>query len=214
MFTIYVYVLDALADWELGYVTSELNSGRFFKKDASQISLKTVSDSKEPIHTMGGLTVMPDCRIDDIALAETGVLLLPGASTWSDPKHDAILKKAGEFLSAGAMVCAICGATAALAGSGLLDNRPHTSNGLGFLKMVAPGYKGQSFYIDQPSVSDHNLITAGSTGGLLWAKQIIERLGVFQAVTLEAWYAYFSTGKPEYFYALMQTLPSSNSAPQ
>lgn len=214
MFTIYVYVLDTLADWELGYVTSELNSGRFFKKDASQILLKTVGDSKEPIHTMGGLTVMPDCRIDDIALAETSVLLLPGASTWSDPKHDAILKKAGEFLSAGAMVCAICGATAALAGSGLLDNRPHTSNGLGILEMVAPGYKGQSFYIDQPSVSDHNLITAGSTGGLLWAKQIIERLGVFQAVTLEAWYAYFSTGKPEYFYALMQTLPSSNSAPQ
>lgn len=214
MFTIYVYVLDTLADWELGYVTSELNSGRFFKKDASKISLKTVSDSKEPIHTMGGLMVVPDCRIDDIALAEASVLLLPGANTWSDPKHGAILKKAGEFLSAGAMVCAICGATAALAGSGLLDNRPHTSNGPGFLEMVAPGYKGQSFYIDQPSVSDHNLITAGSTGGLLWAKQIIERLGVFQAATLETWYAYFSTGKPEYFYALMQTLSSSNSAPQ
>lgn len=214
MFTIYVYVLDTLADWELGYVTSELNSGRFFKKDASKISLKTVSDSKEPIHTMGGLMVVPDCRIDDIALAETSVLLLPGANTWSNPKHGAILKKAGEFLSAGAMVCAICGATAALAGSGLLDNRPHTSNGPGFLEMVAPGYKGQSFYIDQPSVSDHNLITAGSTGGLLWAKQIIERLGVFQAATLEAWYAYFSIGKPEYFYALIQTLPSSNSAPQ
>lgn len=32
MFTIYVYVLDTLADWELGYVTSELNSGRFFKR--------------------------------------------------------------------------------------------------------------------------------------------------------------------------------------
>lgn len=32
MFTIYVYVLDTLADWELGHVTSELNSGRFLKK--------------------------------------------------------------------------------------------------------------------------------------------------------------------------------------
>lgn len=28
MFTIYVYVLDTLADWELGYVISELNSGK------------------------------------------------------------------------------------------------------------------------------------------------------------------------------------------
>ena len=30
MFTVYIYVLDTLADWELGYVTAELNSGRFF----------------------------------------------------------------------------------------------------------------------------------------------------------------------------------------
>lgn len=107
-----------------------------------------------------------------------------------------------------------CGATAALANVGLLDQRPHTSNGPGFLEMFAHDYKGQSFYIDQPSVADHNLITAGSTGGLLWAKQIIEHLGVFQADTLDAWYKYFSTGKPEHFFALMQTLPSSNSAPQ
>lgn len=210
MFTVYVYILDTLADWELGYVTSELNSGRFFKKDAPQISLKTVSDSKAPIHTMGGMTVLPDCLIEDIVVAETSILLLPGANTWNDPKHGAIIQKASELLSAGAMVGAICGATAALASFGLLDNRPHTSNGPGFLGMVAPGYKGQSFYIDQPSVADHNLITAGSTGALLWAKQIIEHLGVFEANTLEFWYKYFSTGEPEHFFALMQTLPPSN----
>ena len=61
--------------------------------------------------------------------------------------------------------------------------------------------------MDQLSVADHNLITAGSAGALLWAKQIIGRLGVFRSDTLEAWYEYFSTGKPEYFFALMQTLP-------
>lgn len=210
MFTIYVYVLDTLADWELGYVTSELNSGRFFKKDAPQISLKTVSDSKEPIHTMGGLTVVPDCLIKDIAMSETSVLLLPGADTWNDPKHGAIIEKASELLLADATVCAICGATAALANVGLLDQRPHTSNGAGFLEMVSPGYKGQSFYIDKPSVADHNLITAGCTGALLWAKQIIEHLGVFEANTLDSWYKYFSTGEPGHFFALMQTLPSGN----
>ena len=214
MFTTYVYVLDTLADWELGYVTSELNSGRFFKKGAQRVSLKTVSYSKEPIHTMGGLTVVPDCLIDEIAVSDTSVLLLLGANTWNDPKHGAILKKARELLAVGTTVCAICGATAALAVAGLLDSRPHTSNGPGFLEIFAPGYQGQDFYVDQPSVADDNLITAGSTGGLLWAKQIIERLGVFQADTLDAWYAYFTTGKPEHFYALMQTLPVSNSAPQ
>lgn len=210
MFTIYVYVLDTLADWEIGHVMSELNSGRFFKKDAQHVSLNMVGNSKEPIHTMGGLTITPNCLVDDIAVSETSMLLLPGADTWNEPKHAPIIEKANELLSVGATVCAICGATAALAGFGLLDQRPHTSNGPGFLEMVSPCYKGQDFYIDKPSAADDNLITAGSTGALLWTKQIIERLGVFAPDTLEAWYNYFNTGKPEYFFALMQTLPSGS----
>ena len=206
---VYVYVLDTLADWELGHVISELNSGRFFKKDQHRIILKTVSYSKVPIVTMGGLTVIPDCLVDDVLTDATSTLLLPGANTWNDPKQSSIIKKASELLSIGATVCAICGATVALAHFGLLDKRSHTSNGPGFLEMVTPNYKGQSFYIDKPSVIDNNLITASSTGALLWAKQIIEHLGVFQSDTLESWYEYFSTGKPEHFFALMQTLPTN-----
>lgn len=209
MCTIYVYVLNTLADWELGYVTAELNSGRFFKKGAQPISLKTVSHSKEPVKTMSGFTIVPDFTIDDIVISKTSVLILPGAETWNDPMHSAVIEKASEFLSLGAVVCAICGATAALADFGLLDKRSHTSNGPGFLEMVSPCYKGQSFYIDKPSVADNDLITAGSTGALLWAKQIIEYLDVFQSDTLESWYDYFSTGEPKHFFALMQTLPAS-----
>lgn len=206
MFTVYVYTPDTLADWELGYVTSELNSKRFFKKDAPSMSVKTAGISKETVKTMGGLTVIPDCVISDIAVNEKSVLLLPGANTWDDPMHDVIIDKARELLSAGAMVCAICGATAALANAGLLDQRLHTSNGMGFLEMCSPCYKGQQFYLDKPSVADHNLITASSTGALLWAKQIIEQLEAFQPDTLEAWYNYFSSGKEQHFFALMQTL--------
>lgn len=212
MFTIYVYVLDTLADWELGHVISELNSGRFFKKGAQRVSLKTVSYSKEPIYTMGGMTIVPDCFIDDIVVSKTSMLLLPGADTWNDPKHAAVIEKASEFLALGAAVGAICGATAALANFGLLDQRPHTSNGPGFLEMVSPGYKGQSFYVDKPSAAENNLITAGCTGALLWAKQIIEYLDVFETNTLESWYKYFSTGDPKHFFALMQSLPSRDES--
>ena len=206
MFTVYIYVLDTLADWELGYVTAELNSRRFFKKDTPEVSVKTVAISTEPVKTMGGLTIVPDCTIREIAVSEKSVLLLPGANTWDDPRHSVMMKKAGELLSAGALVCAICGATVALANAGLLDQRLHTSNGAGYLEMVSPAYRGQKFFIDAPSVADHNLITASSTGALLWAKQIIERLDVFQHNTLEAWYAYFSTGEAQHFFTLMQTL--------
>jgi len=210
MVNVYVYVLDTMADWELGYVSAELNSGRFFKKDAEPVSLKTVSDSSEPVKTMGGLTVVPDCLLEEMVVSEKSVLLLPGADTWSDPRHGAIIEKADVLLSSGATVGAICGATVALANAGLLDQRLHTSNGPGFLEMFAPGYRGQSFYIDQPSVAENNLITAGSTAGLLWAKQIIAQLGVFREDTLEAWYEYFRTGEAGHFFALMQTLQAGS----
>ena len=37
---------------------------------------------------------------------------------------------------------------------------------------------------------------------------LLAYLGVFQADTLEEWYAYFRTGEARHFYAMMQTLPS------
>ncbi|MDU5336941.1 MAG: DJ-1/PfpI family protein [Enterococcus sp.] len=104
MNTIYVYVMDTLADWELGHLTAELNSGRFFKQRAQQVTLKTVSYSKDPITTMGGMTIIPDCAIDEIVVSEANMLLLPGADTWNDPKHGAVIEKASAFLSSGAKV--------------------------------------------------------------------------------------------------------------
>lgn len=118
--------------------------------------------------------------------------------------HGAIIEKAKELLAAGATVCAICGATTALANARILDNRPHTSNGAGFLELFAPGYHGQSFYVDSLSVADQNLITAGCAGALLWTKQIIAHLDVFGEDALEAWYEYFRTGESQYFFRLMQ----------
>ena len=206
MYTVYIYVLDTLADWELGYVTAELNSGRFFKKGAEPISIKYVVYSKKPITTMGGLTIVPDCVASDIALEETSMLLLPGADTWNDSIHGVIIEKAKELLAVGATVCAICGATTALANAGIMDNRPHASNGPGFLEMFAPGYHGHDFYVDSLSVADQNLITAGCAGALLWTKQIIARLDVFREDALEAWYEYFRTGESQYFFKLMQAV--------
>lgn len=207
MSTIYIYVLDTLADWELGYVLAELNSRRFFKKNAPKLTIKMVSHSSDPIKTMGGLTIIPDCLIEEVIVTEAAVLLLPGADTWHEPQHNAAIQKAKDFLSSGATVGAICGATSALASLGLLDHSYHTSNGPGFLEMFNTTYNGTALYVDVPSVVDKNLITAGSTGGLLWTKQIIEQLGVFEADTLEFWYQYFSTGDPQYFFSLMESLP-------
>ena len=206
MITVYIYLLATLADWEIGSLTAELNSKRFFRPDAPQLIVKTVAVSKEPVKTMGGLTIIPDFTIDEIEMTEKTVLILPGADTWADSQNFQIIQKASALLSNGGSVCAICGATVALANAGILNDRPHTSNGKFFLDMFCPDYKGQKFYIDQPAVSDGNLITGSATGSLMWAKLIIEKLGLFKPETHEAWYAYFSTGKAEHFFALMQNV--------
>ena len=206
MLSIYLYALDTMADWEIGHIMAELNSKRFFKDGAPELSVKVCALSKEPVKTMGGLTVTPDCALDEITMDDKSLLLLPGATAWDEPKHAAAIQKASELLSCGGKVAAICGATLALAHAGLLDKRPHTSNGAGFLEMFCPTYKGKDFYVDLPAVADGNLITASATGALAWAKLILERLDVFKPQTLEAWFAYFSAGKAEDFFALMQSL--------
>lgn len=206
MSVVYLYVLDTLADWEVAHVLSEVNSKRFFKKEADVFSIQFVGNSKEPIRTMGGIIITPDCLVEDIVINKQNVLLLPGANTWNEPAHMAIVDKAKYFLNCGATVAAICGATTALAKAGILDNRAHTSNGVGFLDMFVPEYKGQSHYVDCLAFADDNLITAGATGALLWTKQILSRMNVFEEAALSAWYDYFRTGEAQYFYQLMQAV--------
>lgn len=206
MKTVYVYVMDTMADWEIGYCLAELNSKRFFKKNAAEISVKTVSLSKKPVKSMGGFTIVPDLAVSDIQITKDNALILPGSENWTEADNLRILEIARQFMEAGGLVAAICGATVALANAGLLNNRKHTSNGAGFLNMFCPEYKGIGNYIDKPAVRDGNLITAAATGALDMTKLILEYLDVFQPDILEHWYAYFSTGNANEFFAMMQSL--------
>lgn len=103
-------------------------------------------------------------------------------------------------------MAAICGATAALASAGILDDRKHTSNGSGFLELFCPSYRGAQHYVDEPAVSDDHLITAAGTAPLEWAYLIMKKLKVFSDETLPFWHEYFRSGSTEAFYELMNTL--------
>jgi putative intracellular protease/amidase len=205
----YLYVLDTLADWEIGYITAELNSGRFFQTAAAPYLVKTVGSTKAPITTMGGLQLVPDYTIDEIRPENAGLLLLPGADLWHQPQHAAVLNLARQFLDAGVVVAAICGATVALANAGILDQYNHTSNDLNYLLESCSNYKGSENYLQQPVVTDGNLITATALAPLEFAKHILARLHVFSDATLDAWYGLHQTKKPEYFMQLRQSLPAA-----
>ena len=99
--------MDTMADWEIGYCLAELNSKRFFKKNAAEISVKTVSFSKKPVKSMGGLTIVPDLALSDIQVTKDNALILPGSDNWSEADNFQILQIAKQFLEAGGLVAAI-----------------------------------------------------------------------------------------------------------
>lgn len=204
--TVYLYVTDTMADWEVGYLTAELNSGRYFKKGAGPLKIVTVGIEKTPVITMGGLKIVPDIQLEECSLENTAALILPGADTWLDKIHEPIIKMAEKCINANIVVAAICGATIGLAGNGLLNSKLHTSNDLGFIKMVCPNYKGDKYYINEPAVADGKLITASGEAPLEFTVQVLKALEVFSSRTLDVWYKLYETHEPEYFYELMASI--------
>lgn len=207
MHTVYLYVLDTMADWEIGHLTAELNSGRFFKKGEPKAKVVTVGIDNKPITTMGGLRIMPDIALPECRMTAADILILPGGETWTEAVHEPVLKLAEQALEQGLRVAAICGATMGLAQAGLFNGgRQHTSNDRGYLKMVCSTYTGEACYKEQPVVTDGNLITASGTAPLEFAKQVIQTLDVFAPDTLDAWYNLYKTQEPRYFFELMNAI--------
>jgi putative intracellular protease/amidase len=207
MRTLYLYVLDTLADWEPGHVMAELRSGRYLKDPALRYSVVLCGSTMDTVTTMGGLQLVPEILIGDIQPVPGDVLVLPGADTWLDPAQAPALRAADRLSDAGILVAAICGATLGLANAGLLDNHPHTSNDLAALKMFCPNYHGTDHYVNEPAVTDGNLITASGLAPVEFAYHVFRALDVMSPATLEAWHGLFTTRQPEYFYALMGSLP-------
>src|SRR5690554_3224437 len=114
MKTVYHYILNTMADWETGLAIAELNTQRFFS-NSKQFRVRTFALTKEPIKTMGGLTILPDADISEVNKEGAAMMILPGAEEWQQPEHQQVLELAGNFLDAGIPVAAICGATEALA---------------------------------------------------------------------------------------------------
>jgi len=198
-----------MADWEPAHVTAELHSGRFLKTPGLHYTVTRCGRTPETVTTMGGLPLTPDILVDEIHPEAGDLLLLPGAETWLDPAQQEIIDTTERLLAGGMVVGAICGATLALAQAGLLDRRSHTSNDLEALRLFCPKYKGDAYYVNEPAVTDNNLITASGLAPVDFAYHIFRRLDVMNESTLVAWYQLYTTRRPEYFYSLMQSLPDN-----
>ncbi len=204
--TVYLYVFDTMADWEIGYLTAELNSGRYYKKGLTPSKIVTIGIEKIPVTTMGGLKILPDIRLDECSIKNVDALILPGGDTWTETIHEPIIKTVERCLKENILVAAICGATIGLARKGLLDSLWHTSNNLEYLKMICPTYTGEKYYKEESAVTAGKLITASSVAPLEFALHVLKTLDVFEPQALNAWYNLFKTHEPKYFYELMNSI--------
>ena len=203
---IYLYVLDTMADWEIGYLTAELNSGRYFKKGLQPSKIVTVGNDMSPVTTKGGLKILPDVKLSECSVKSADALILPGGDTWKDTIHDPVIKMVQQCFEESIVVAAICGATIGLAKNGLLDSRWHTSNDLEYLKMVCPEYTGEKYYRSEPVVTDGKVITASGAAALEFTLHVLKALDVFSSQTLDSWYNLNKTQEPKYFYELMNSM--------
>ena len=197
--TAHVAVYDTLADWEVGYLLVELRTGRF---TGISWDIVTVAESSAPITTMGGVRILPDMLLEDLDPASSSLLILPGGEMWDAGGGQPFAAAAARFLDAGVPVAAICGATAGLAQAGLLDTRRHTSAAAEYL--LATGYAGSEYFVDERAVADGGLITAGPQSPVQFARATLRELGLTSDRTLEAYEAVFHQGDPSGYAVLMQ----------
>jgi len=203
---VFVYVLNTLADWEIGYLTAEINSGRYLKKNIEKPKIVKVGKTFDSIKTMGGLDITPDITVKEIKAQKDDLLILPGAETWLTENNDEILCFLKNNIVKDMTIAAICGATHALANYGLLDEIRHTSDDLYVLKTYCPNYKGEKYYCNDYVVSEKNIITATGIAPLEFTYEIFKKTKVMEERTIEAWFNFYSKREAKYFFELMESI--------
>jgi putative intracellular protease/amidase len=185
---VHVLVFDGFADWEPSFALSQI-------RQTGAADVVSVGLSQHPVRSMGGLTVLPDVTIEQVAPEQVRLFLLPGGDQWEgsgpDPRVTQLLNAT---MDVGGPVAAICGATVGIARAGLLRGRKHTSNGLDYLRQQVPDYQSDADYVDLLAVRDRGLITASGLGALEFAREIFAELGVFSESDLALWFRLFKQG--------------------
>ena len=185
-----ILVFDGMADWEAAYALAELR--RWGKRQVVSAGF-----TREPVHTMGGLTVAPDIALAELDSRDVELLILPGGDAWESteyPRRD-LETLLDRLMAVQTPIAAICGGTLALARAGILNDRPHTSTVREDLARHAPEYRGQAHYRDDPVVVDGCIITASGLAPVDFARAIFRSLSVFSQSDEQLWFDMHKHGR-------------------
>nr|WP_321356989.1 type 1 glutamine amidotransferase family protein [uncultured Draconibacterium sp.] len=182
-----VFLFDGFSDWEISYLTPEINK-------SEQFSLVYFSKDGNPVKSMGGLEVKPNLSLTELILEEIDLLVLPGGIAWEKREITIIDNLVKELVENKKSIAAICGATFYLGQLGILNNLNHTSNDLGYLKAVVPEYNGEEKYQNKLAVADKNIITANGIAPIEFATEIFREIKLKSETEIEKWFQLFKNG--------------------
>lgn len=186
---VYLLVVPGFADWEPAHAVAELRRHGHYR-------VEVVGLSRDPVQSMGGITVQPTRTIGAIDPADVAVFVLPGGDRWEQEPLEPELQRLLHMLDGnGVPIAAICAATTAVARAGLIRGRRHTSNGLRYLQQQVPEYTERATYVDAPAVRDRGLITASGLADVEFASAIMAELGVLSAEDRTLWTTLFRGGR-------------------
>ena len=167
--TAFVLLVNQFADWEAASALAELQ--RTFEYSVKTMGLTTAS----PV-SMGGLKITPDLPLSGFVPESASILILPGGDAWTEGENPEVSRVLRSMIALNRPVASICAATLALAHTGLLDTRLHTSNGAAFIPEHVHAYRGQTMYRRQPCVRDQQVITANGLAPFAFAAEIFRAL--------------------------------------
>jgi putative intracellular protease/amidase len=184
-------ILDQYADWEAALVAAAVNDP---EGEEQKYCVKTVSLKKQPVHSIGGFTALPD--YDLVSAPETcAAVLLIGGMSWRKPEAAPVAELVRRARSGGALIGAICDATVFLGMHGFLNDVRHTSNTLQSLKEGAgQAYTNEAGYYCEQAVSDGGIVTANGSAHMEFGRKVLEGLHAMPQDKIAWWYDFYKLG--------------------
>jgi len=184
--SIHVFLHSHYADWEIAYLLPELVE--------QKRRVTTFALTKNPVKSLGGLTVVPDKAFADLDRASIQALILPGGDFWPTFEHAGLCDLICDVAAERKPIAGICAATTYMARIGLLDRVKHTSNDLTYLKTVVPDYRAERLYQQQLAVADGDVITASGLGAVEFTYEVLKKLKIYDAGECDRWFKAYKHG--------------------
>lgn len=184
---IYVFLFNGFSDWEISFLTPEINKNK-------QFELVYFSTDGEPIKSMGGLQIKPSLSLEELKIGNIDMLILPGGTAWEKGENNEIEEVIKNLFEKEKPIAAICAATTYLGQLGLLNDLKHTSNDLNYLKGIAPNYCGEENYQNSLVETDKKIITANGIAPIEFAREVFKTIELHSEDNIEKWFQLFKNG--------------------